>query len=48
MQTNMTALATAYARQKKYPLDLATMLLQHELNTLIGTNTVNTTITPAP
>jgi len=46
LQTNMVQLATAYARQKKYPLDLATMLLQHELNTLIGTNTVNATITP--
>lgn len=46
LQTNMTALATAYARQKKYPLDLATMLLQHELNTLIGSNIVNAIITP--
>ena len=46
LQTNMTALATAYARQKQYPLDLATMLLQHELNTLVGTNTVNAVITP--
>lgn len=46
LQTNMTALASAYARQKRYPLDLATMLLQHELNTLIGTNTVEATITP--
>ena len=46
LQTNMTAWATAYARQKQYPLDLATMLLQHELNTLVGTNTVNAVITP--
>jgi len=46
LQTNMTALASALAAQKQYPLDLATMLLQHELNTLIGTNTVNAVVTP--
>lgn len=46
LQTNMTALATALAARKKYPIDLATMLLQHELNTLIGTNVVNATFTP--
>lgn len=46
LQTNMTEVAAAYAKVKQYPLDLATMLLQHELNTLVGTNTVNATITP--
>jgi len=46
LQTNMTALATAYAEKKQYPIDLATMLLQHELNTLIGTNTVTVVTTP--
>jgi len=46
LQTNMTALATALAAEKQYPVDLATMLLQHELNTLVGTNVVNATVTP--
>lgn len=46
LQTNMTALATALAKKKQYPLDLATMLLQHELNTLIGTNTVDAVVFP--
>lgn len=47
LQTNMVALATAMARQKQYPVELATMLLQVELNKLIGTNTVDAVITPA-
>ena len=47
LQTNMVVLATAMARQKQYPVELATMLLQVELNKLIGTNTVDAVITPA-
>lgn len=35
LTTNMTANATALARRKGYPLDLATLILQHELNTLV-------------
>jgi len=48
LQTNMTALASALAAQRQYPLDLAEMLLRHELNTLAGTNTVSAVITPEP
>lgn len=46
LQTNMVELATALAKKKDYPYELAEMLLQNELNKLIGTNTVNTIITP--
>ena len=46
LQTNLTALATALAKQKQYPYVLAEMLLQNELNKLIGTNTVDAVITP--
>lgn len=46
LQTNMVELATALAKKKDYPYELAEMLLKNELNKLIGTNTVNTIITP--
>lgn len=46
LQTNMVALATALARQKQYPYQLAEMLLQNELNKALGTNTVDAVITP--
>ena len=46
LQTNMVVLATAYAKEKKYPIELATMLLQHELNTLVGTNIVDAVVGP--
>ena len=46
LQTNMVILATAYAKEKKYPIELATMLLQHELNTLIGTNIIDAVVGP--
>lgn len=39
LTTNMTAAAEELASKKGYPIDLATMLLQHELNTS-KTNTV--------
>ena len=31
---------------KKWPEDLATVYLRHELNTLVGTNFVNAIVTP--
>lgn len=46
LQTNMVVLATALAKQKQYPYELAEMLLQNELNKLIGTNVVDAVITP--
>lgn len=46
LETNMVALATALAKQKQYPYKLAEMLLQNELNKLVGTNVVDAVITP--
>ncbi len=46
LQTNMVALATQLAAQKQYPYVLAEMLLQNELNKLIGTNVVDAVIKP--
>lgn len=46
LRTNMPALAEKLAREKDYPLELAEMLLQNELNKLIKADTVNAVITP--
>ena len=46
LQTNMVALAESLAARRRYPLELATMLLQHELNTLVGTNEVTVIVSP--
>ena len=46
LQTNLTACVETVMRSKRWPEDLARLYLQHELNTLIGTNTINVIITP--
>lgn len=46
LTTNLVAAASELAAEKGYPDELATLLLQHELNTLKGTNVVNAVITP--
>lgn len=46
LQTNLTAEVSALMKQRKWPEDLATLYLKHELNELKGTVTVEGTITP--
>lgn len=46
LQTNMAYNVQITMQGKKWPEDLATVYLQHELNTLLGTNTVNAVVTP--
>lgn len=46
LQTNLTAEVSALMKQRKWPEDLATIYLKHELNKLKGTVTVEGTITP--
>ena len=46
LQTNLNACVETVMKSKRWPEDLARLYLQHELNTLIGTNTVNVIITP--
>ena len=46
LQTNLTAEVSARMKQRKWPEDLATIYLKHELNKLKGTVTVEGTITP--
>ena len=46
LQTNLTAEVSALMKQRKWPEDLATLYLKHELNELKGTVTVEVTITP--
>ena len=46
LQTNLTACIETVMKSKRWPEDLARLYLRHELNTLIGTNTVNVIITP--
>lgn len=46
LQTNLTACVETVMRSKHWPEDLARLYLQYELNTLIGTNTINVIITP--
>ena len=48
LQTNLTHCVQTVMRLKNWPEDLATLYLQHELNTLIGTNYVTVTVTPEP
>ena len=46
LQTNMAYNVQITMKGKKWPEDLATVYLQHELNTLVGTNFVNAIVTP--
>lgn len=46
LETNLTACVSAVMESKRWPEDLARLYLQHELNVLIGTNTVTVTIEP--
>jgi hypothetical protein len=46
LETNLTACVSAVMKSKHWPEDLARLYLQHELNTLISTNTVTVTIEP--
>ena len=46
LQTNLTAEVSALMKKRKWPEDLATLYLKHELNELKGTVTVEGTITP--
>lgn len=46
LQTNLTAEVSALMERRKWPEDLATLYLKHELNKLMGTVTVEGTITP--
>ena len=45
-QTNLTAEVSALMKRRKWPEDLATLYLKNELNQLMGTVTVEGTITP--
>jgi hypothetical protein len=47
LETNLTACVSAVMAAKRWPEDLARLYLQHELNTLIGTNTVTIVTGPA-
>jgi hypothetical protein len=47
LETNLTACVSAVMKSKRWPEDLARLYLQHELNTLIGTNTVTIVTGPA-
>ena len=46
LQTNLTAEVSALMKRRKWPEDLATLYLKNELNKLMGTVTVEGTITP--
>ena len=46
LQTNLTACVETVMKSKRWPEDLATLYLKHELNTLVGTNYVTVTVTP--
>ena len=46
LQTNLTAEVSALMKRRKWPKDLATLYLKNELNKLMGTVTVEGTITP--
>lgn len=46
LQTNMTYQVQQLMTAKKWPEELATVYLQHELNRLIGTNVVNAVVSP--
>ena len=46
LQTNLTAEVSALMKRRKWPEDLATLYLKNELNQLMGTATVEGTITP--
>ena len=46
LQTNLTAEVSTLMSRRKWPEDLATLYLKHELNKLMGTVTVEGTITP--
>ena len=46
LQTNLTAEVSALMKRRKWPEDLATLCLKNELNQLMGTVTVEGTITP--
>ena len=46
LQTNFTAEVSALMKRRKWPEDLATLYLKNELNQLMGTVTVEGTITP--
>ena len=46
LQTNLTAEVSALMKRRKWPEDLATLYLKNELNQLMGTVTVEGTITP--
>ena len=48
LTTNMAYHVQKTMAARHWPEDLATLYMQHELNKLIGTNTVNAIITPAP
>lgn len=44
LETNMTAEVSKLMQARRWPEDLATLFLRHELNTLISTNVVNAVI----
>jgi hypothetical protein len=46
LETNLTACVYTVMKSNRWPEDLARLYLQHELNTLIGTNVVNVVIEP--
>ena len=46
LQTNLTAEVSALMKRRKWPENLATLYLKNELNQLMGTVTVEGTITP--
>ncbi len=46
LETNLTFHVSALMKSKRWPESLARLYLQHELNTLIGTNVVNVVIEP--
>jgi hypothetical protein len=47
ISTNFAGAVEAVMRAKRYPQDLAALLVKHELNTLVGTNTVTIVTGPA-
>ena len=46
LETNLTFHVSALMKSRRWPENLARLYLQHELNTLIGTNSVTVTIEP--
>jgi hypothetical protein len=46
LETNLTFHVSALMKSRRWPESLARLYLQHELNTLIGTNVVNVVIEP--